>query len=190
MQTLIPQPVIVRARYLGRAGRVVGFGLSAKALLLLIAGVLWAMPAFFHPHRLWMMLAWDGLITLLLVVDAMGLPSPSAIAVTRRFLNSPQLGDPTDVEYEVVQESRRIVEVRLTDDLHTALLATPRTLTLVAYPRDAVRSVLKIIPVSVAISDWARYIFVIEARAACGTVGCLRCGTESARVSSLRAERR
>lgn len=146
MQTLIPQPVTARARYLGRAGRVLGFGLSAKALLLLIAGVLWAIPAFFHPHRLWMMLAWDGVIALLLVVDAMGLPSPSAIAVTRRFLNSPQLGERTEVEYEVVQESRGIVEVRLTDDLHTALLATPRSLTAVAYPRDAVRAVLEIYP--------------------------------------------
>ena len=56
MQTLIPQPVTARARYLGRAGRVLGFGLSARALLLLIAGVLWAIPAFFHPHRIWLML--------------------------------------------------------------------------------------------------------------------------------------
>ena len=74
MQTLIPQPVTAQARYLGRAGRALGYGLSARACCLLIAGVLWAIPAFFHPHRIWMMLAWDGLIALLVVVDAMGLP--------------------------------------------------------------------------------------------------------------------
>ncbi len=62
MQTLIPPPVTVRARYLGRAGCVLGFGLSARALLLLVAGVMWAIPAFFHPHRIWMMLVWDGLM--------------------------------------------------------------------------------------------------------------------------------
>ena len=98
MQTLIPQAVTVRARYFGRFGRVLGFGLSARALLLLIAGVLWAIPAFFHPHRIWMMLVWDGLIALLIVVDGIGLPAPSAIAVTRRFLHSPALGERTEVE--------------------------------------------------------------------------------------------
>ncbi|HTC74644.1 MAG TPA: hypothetical protein VK684_03640, partial [Edaphobacter sp.] len=77
MQTLIPQPVTASARYLGRAGRVLGFGLSARALLLLIGGVLWTIPAFFHPHRIWMMLVWDGLIMLLIVLDGMRLPAPS-----------------------------------------------------------------------------------------------------------------
>jgi hypothetical protein len=85
MQTLIPQPVIAKARYLGRAGRVLGFGLSARALLLLVAGVLWAIPAFFHPHRIWMMLVWDGLIGLLIVLDGARLPAPSSITATRRF---------------------------------------------------------------------------------------------------------
>ena len=70
MQTLIPQPVTARARYLGRAGRTLGFGLSARALLLLVAGVLWAIPAFFHPHRIWMMLVWDGLIVLMIAIPA------------------------------------------------------------------------------------------------------------------------
>jgi uncharacterized protein (DUF58 family) len=146
MQTLIPQPVTVKARYLGRAGRLLGFGLSARALLLLVAGVLWAIPAFFHPHRIWMMLVWDGLIALLIVVDGMSLPAPSAIRVTRRFLNSPALGERTVVEYEIVQESNGIVTVAVTDDLHAALIATPRSLTVVAYPRDAVRALLECYP--------------------------------------------
>jgi uncharacterized protein (DUF58 family) len=146
MQTLIPQAVTVRARYFGRFGRVLGFGLSARALLLLIAGVLWAIPAFFHPHRIWMMLVWDGLIALLIVVDGIGLPAPSAIAVTRRFLHSPALGERTEVEYEVVQQSNGIVTVLVTDDLHPALIASPRSLTVVAYPRDAVRTLLECYP--------------------------------------------
>ena len=38
---------------LSRAGRAGcwGLGLTARALLLLIAGVLWAIPAFFRPHQ-------------------------------------------------------------------------------------------------------------------------------------------
>jgi uncharacterized protein (DUF58 family) len=146
MQTLIPPPVTARAHYLGCAGRVLGFGLSSRALLLLVAGVLWAIPAFFHSHRIWMMLGWDGLIAMLVVVDGMGLPTPSAISVTRRFLNSPALGERTEVEYEVMQQSNGIVTVSVTDDLHSALIATPRTLTVAAYPRDAVRAVLECYP--------------------------------------------
>ena len=146
MQTLIPQPITAKARYLGRAGRVLGFGLSARALILLVAGVLWAIPAFFHPHRIWMMLVWDGLIALLIVVDGMQLPAPSAITATRRFLHSPALGERTEVEYEVIQQSNGIVTVSVTDDLHPALMTIPRPLTVVAYPRDAVRAVLECYP--------------------------------------------
>ena len=47
MQTLIPPPVTVHARYVGRVGRALGFGLSARALLLLVAGLLWAIPRSF-----------------------------------------------------------------------------------------------------------------------------------------------
>src|SRR5216683_583277 len=146
MQTLIPQPITAKARYLGRAGRVLGFGLSGRALLLLVAGVLWAIPAFFHNHRIWMMLVWDGLIGLLIVLDGMRLPVSSAITVTRRFLHSPALGERTEVEYEVVQESNGIVTVLVTDDLHPALIAIPRPLAVLAYPRDAVRAVLECYP--------------------------------------------
>ena len=146
MQTLIPQPVTARARYFGRFGRVVGYGLSARTLLLLVAGVLWEIPAFFHPQRLWMMLVWDVLIALLVIVDLMSLPNPSVIEVTRRFVNSPALGERTEIEYEVTQQSNGIVTIVVTDDLHPALIASPRPLTVVAYPRDAVRVVLECYP--------------------------------------------
>src|SRR5260370_12074035 len=128
MQTLIPQSITARARYLGRAGRGLGFVLSTRALLLLVAGVLWAIPAFFHPHRIWMMLVWDGLIALLIVLDGMRLPAPPSIAVTRRFLHSPALGERTEIEYEVVQQSNGIMTVLGTGDLHPALITVARPL--------------------------------------------------------------
>ena len=61
----------------------------------------------------------------------MGLPDPSAILVTRRFLHSPALGERTEIEYEVVQQSNGIVTISVTDDLHAALIATPRPVTVV-----------------------------------------------------------
>src|ERR1700735_4306171 len=146
MQTLSPQPVTARARYFGRLCRVVGYGLSARTLLLLVAGVLWEIPAFFHPQRLWMMLVWDVLIALLVIVDLMSLPNPSVIEVTRRFVNSPALGERTEIEYEVTQQSNGIVTIVVADDLHPALIASPRPLMVVAYPRDTVRVVLECYP--------------------------------------------
>jgi uncharacterized protein (DUF58 family) len=146
MQTLIPQPVTAKGRYLGRAGRMLGFGLSVRALLLLVAGVLWAIPAFFHPHRLWMMLVWDGLIGLLVIIDLGNLPEPSVFELTRKFRHAPALGERTDIEYELVQRSTEIVTVTVTDDLHPALIAAPQSLTVVAYPRDATRTILECYP--------------------------------------------
>jgi uncharacterized protein (DUF58 family) len=93
-----------------------------------------------------MMLVWDVFIALLVAVDAASLPAPTAIEVTRRFLTSPALGEHTAIEYEVVQHSNLIVTVVVTDDLHATLLPTPRPVTLVAYPRDAVRAVLDCYP--------------------------------------------
>ena len=66
MQTLIPQPVTATARPNGRWGRVLGFGLTARALLLLLAGVQLSIPAFFHAHRIWMMVAWDASVLALI----------------------------------------------------------------------------------------------------------------------------
>jgi len=142
MQTLIPQEVSARAHELGR----VGFGVTSRGLMLLLAGVLFAVPEFFHPHRLWMMLAWDWVIAVLIVVDLAGLPSPGRITVTRRFVHSPAIGQETEIELAVVQESRGVVTMQVTDELCVSLIAMPVALTLVAYPRDAVKASLKVRP--------------------------------------------
>src|ERR1700746_1861546 len=105
MQTLIPQPITAPPRFPGRTGRGIGFGVFARGLLLLVAGVLGAVPAFFYPHRIWTMLVWDGLIGFLIVLDGMRLPAASAIKVTRQFLHSPAVGEGTEIEYEVMQQS-------------------------------------------------------------------------------------
>jgi uncharacterized protein (DUF58 family) len=139
MQTLIPEPVTATARYSGRFGRFFAFGLTPRALLLLLAGIFWSIPAFFHPNRIWLMLVWDALVAALILFDALALPAPSAIAVTRRFLASPTLGERTEIECEVLQSSNRILNLRLTDDLHPALDAQPQPLAITAYPLDAVR---------------------------------------------------
>lgn len=146
MQTLIPPEVSAKARPRGRLARVAGFGVTARGLWLLLAGLLFAVPEFFYPHRLWIMLAWDGLIALLLLVDAMALAAPGKIVVTRRFVHSPAIGEATDIEYEVAQGSNSIVTLQVTDELNAALVAMPRAVTIVAYPRDPAKASLTVRP--------------------------------------------
>ena len=139
MQTLIPQPRTATARANGRFGRALGFGLTPRALLLLLAGTLLSIPAFFQPHRIWMMLAWDALIFALILFDLARLPSPEKIAIPRRFVHSPALGNATEIVHEILQQSNALLQVRVTDDLHPALAARPQTVTTLAYPREAAK---------------------------------------------------
>src|ERR1700759_1932594 len=98
MQTLIPQSASATARPVGRFGRALRFGLTPLGMALFIGGVFLAAPAFWHPRAIWIMLAWDVLVLLLWLMDALLLPSPKSLTITRSFLDSPQLGQPTRIE--------------------------------------------------------------------------------------------
>jgi uncharacterized protein (DUF58 family) len=124
VQTLIPEPVSATARPSGRFAPALGFGLTPRALLLLAAGTLLSIPAFFHPHLIWMMFAWDALIAALILFDLARLPPLHTIAITRRFLHSPALGEPTEIVYKVLQKSSVLVRI-----------ASPTTCTLRSPPR-------------------------------------------------------
>jgi uncharacterized protein (DUF58 family) len=120
--------------------------LTRRALLLLTAGLLWLLPAFHQPKLVWMMLAWDGLIVLLVAFDLLTLPKPKVLRVTRRFLDSPKLGEETIVELELVQESNRLLYVTIVDGLESTLLPKPEPKQVTAYPRDPVRTQLLVYP--------------------------------------------
>ena len=136
MQTLIPQPVTATAVPQGRRGWLFGFALTPRALYLLLAGVLLAIPAFFVPHTLWMMPAWDIVILLLALVDALRLPAPAGLRVERRFEHAPALGEAAPVILSVVQHSARRLRVGLTDASHPALDLAPRNHFVDCYPHD------------------------------------------------------
>jgi uncharacterized protein (DUF58 family) len=146
MQTLIPQSASARAKPVGRAGRVVGFGLTPLALGLFAAGLMMAVPAFFHARQIYFMLGWDGLVALLVVVDAVLLPRPKQFLVTRTFLDSPQLGLATRVELAVRVDADAVLDVRMVDDLHSALVAMPGAQRVEAFPREDAVSLSTIYP--------------------------------------------
>jgi uncharacterized protein (DUF58 family) len=114
----------------------VAFGLTARALLLFCAGLLLAVPAFWRPQRIGFMLAWDALLVALCVVDAARLPRPEALRVERRFLDSPQLGEPTRVEIAVRMDADAVIEMRVVDDLHPALVVRPEVQRVEVFPRE------------------------------------------------------
>jgi len=146
MQTLIPQPASARAQPIGRTGRVLGFGFTPLAMILFACGLVLAAPAFWHPRRIWWMFAWDGVVVLLALFDAVRLPRPADFLVTRSFLDSPQLGQPTRVELRVVMDADGVVDLGLTDDLDTALVASPVEQRVQVFPRDAAVSVATVYP--------------------------------------------
>jgi uncharacterized protein (DUF58 family) len=116
------------------------------ALGLFAAGLVMAVPAFFHARQIYFMLGWDGLVALLVVVDAVLLPRPEQFRVTRTFLDSPQLGQATRVELAVRVEADAVLDVRMVDDLHTALVAMPGVQRVEAFPREDTVSVATIYP--------------------------------------------
>ncbi len=136
MRTLIPPPATGHARPLGRAGRLFGFGLTPRALWLVVCGTLLALPAFWHPRAVWFMLAWDALLLAIVAWDAFQLPRPRALTVTRTFLDSPQLGVATRVELAITAQASQVLALQVTDDLHPALIGTPEARTIEVFPRE------------------------------------------------------
>ena len=149
IQTLIPPPVQAPAHPEGRWGRIFGYALTPRALLLLAAGCLLAIPDFFRAgHHGWTsaMLAWDALVLLLTVYDARMLPAPAAIQVKRHFENSPVLGEPTQIALEITQLSNHILDVRITDASHPAVDPMPATSRTLVYPRDPAQTAVDCTP--------------------------------------------
>jgi uncharacterized protein (DUF58 family) len=136
MQTLIPESASGTAKPKGRIGRWAGYGLTARTLLLFFAGLLLAIPAFWHAKQIGFMLAWDALLAGLCVVDAARLPRPETLTVTRTFVDSPQLGTPTRVQLAVRMDADTVVEMRVVDDLHPSLVALPEVQRVEVYPRE------------------------------------------------------
>ncbi len=81
-----------------------------------------------------MVVAWDGLLLVLALVDMALLPRPRAITITRSFLDSPEIGQPTKIELSVTQQSDVLLDVWLTDDLHPSLVAAPVAQRVSAFP--------------------------------------------------------
>lgn len=145
-------PDAISARAVRR--RKFPFGLTPRAIWLLLAGFLWLYPGYFYPQISYGFLAWEGLVLLLAFLDATGLPRPELITLGRRWSNAPALDCKTEVELSLTHGGTRILDCRLIDDLPLELVAIPETYRVLAYPN---------IPATV------RYTFTPNERGDCET---------------------
>jgi uncharacterized protein (DUF58 family) len=115
------------------AGRL-AFGLTPRALWLLLAGILLVVPAFFFSRFVWAVVAWDVTVLLVALLDAWQLPKPKHTQLTRTWITAAALGNATEVELSVLQGGKRLLFCRLMDNLPDAFLETPEWRPLTAYP--------------------------------------------------------
>ncbi len=135
--SLHPEPARAVCQPRGR----VPLGLTPRAIWLLAAGLLLALPGFFRASWGYGMLVWDALSLLAAILDGWRLPAAQRITVERLWSNAPSLDSETEIELAVTHDCATILECKLMDDLPEALVATPATYSLRAFPR--VRATLR-----------------------------------------------
>jgi hypothetical protein len=87
LQGMVPPTVASESRWYARLG--VAFG--PRFFLLLLMGVLWSTLAFFDLRWVYAMLAWDGLVVLVWIIDLARLPTPAKLRVQRAWHGPPAL---------------------------------------------------------------------------------------------------
>ncbi len=135
--SLHPEPVRAACKPRGRFA----FGLTPRAIWLLVAGLALALPGFFSARLGYGMLVWDALVLVAALLDGMRLPAPQAITVERSWSNAPSLSSTTEIEIAVELNGGTILDCRIVDDLPEALVGVPSTRSLRVYPR--VRAALR-----------------------------------------------
>ena len=128
--SLHPDAVSAACRPRGRFA----FGLTPRAIWLLVASLVLALPGFFDAHLAYGMLLWDAIILAAALWDGARLTAPQQITVDRSWSNAPSLDSATEIELGVLQTGSAILVCRVVDDLPDALVREPATRLLRAYP--------------------------------------------------------
>lgn len=112
-----------------------GFGLTPRAVVLLLAGFVWLIPGFWYAELAYAMLAWDALVLLAALFDGLRLPAPEAVTLSRSWSNAPALDSTTEIELAVEHTGRVILDCFLIDDLPFALTSELAEHRVSAFPR-------------------------------------------------------
>src|SRR5580698_2673335 len=78
-----------------------GFGLTPRAVWLLIAGFVWLIPGFWNGRLAFAMPAWDGLVLVAALLDGLRLPRAAELIAGRSWSNALSLDSETEIELTV-----------------------------------------------------------------------------------------
>jgi uncharacterized protein (DUF58 family) len=134
LPSLHPDPI----RAVCERRRTLAFGLTPRAIALLLVGFVWLIPGFWDGRLAYAMLGWDGLVLLAALLDGLRLPRAGLLTAGRSWSNAPALDSHTEIELTIENMGRTILDCRLVDDLPMALTgvqAEPPTRRLTAFPR-------------------------------------------------------
>lgn len=129
--SLHPEPV----RAIFEPQRKWAFALTPRSLGLLAVGFLLLIPGFYVNRLSYAMFAWDAIVLFAALLDGLRLPKPAQITAERSWSNAPCLDSKTEIEIALENQSRVLLDCRLTDDLPASLAAEPTTSRLQAFPR-------------------------------------------------------
>jgi uncharacterized protein (DUF58 family) len=111
------------------------FGLTPRAISLLLVGFLGLIPGFWEARLAYSMLAWDTIVLVFAILDGLRLPAAKSLTAARTWSNAPALDSETEIELTIENHGKLILECRLIDDLPQALVAHPATHRLTVFPR-------------------------------------------------------
>lgn len=96
-------------------------GVGRRGLLLLAAGLLWVIPAWFQPAMLLLPFVWNAVLLAAWIWDLRRLPPPDALAARRTWSGALGLGDRATVTLQLRNRGRVPIRARLFDTPPDAL---------------------------------------------------------------------
>jgi uncharacterized protein (DUF58 family) len=130
---LVPPPVANAVRAKGPAG----FGVTARTLLLLAAGLILIVPAWIDRRALAALVVWDAAVLVMVALNLRRLPAASNLVVTRAWSGALMQGSPARVTIEVMNHGRAAIDLRASDYASPSLRRDLPELAIVAPPGGA-----------------------------------------------------
>jgi len=140
--TLVPPEIEAPAQSFKR----IGFAFGDRFFMLLFVGLVWLGPAFFDLRFAYGMLAWDGLVVVMWLIDLGQMPSPGQLRVKRTWRAPAALSISSDVDITVENSSSKSIYGHVVDTVPLELRSEPPQLRIRAGARNEGLATYKIIP--------------------------------------------
>jgi uncharacterized protein (DUF58 family) len=124
-----------------------GVAFGERFFILLFVGLVWLGPAFFDSRFVYAMLAWDGFVLILWLIDLARLPRPQQIFVRRTWKSAAALSVESEISLTLVNSSSDGVYAQLVDTVPVALRTEPPALKVRAQAKDEAAASYRIRPV-------------------------------------------